>query len=115
MSKWLRILTVTDDRSLSMEQRAQLLTEVNGPVRLNVKLRRFPRPWQRATVDEALDAAGTAALDVLNGYLIAALMMANSSGRLRRSTSTRPRITPSIQSRRPGQSPVFSAVRRRAR
>lgn len=74
MSAWLCILTVSGDRSLSLEQRAELLTEVNGPVRLNVKLRRFIWPWQRAAVDEALDATGTAALDALNGYLIAAML-----------------------------------------
>lgn len=47
-AQWMRMLTITADRSLSMSEQARLISEVNGPVRLDVTLRPYRWPWQRA-------------------------------------------------------------------
>ena len=71
-ARWMRLLTITADRSLSMSEQARLISEVNGPVKLDVTLRPYRWPWQRAVASEVLDAAGTAALTSLNWRIIAA-------------------------------------------
>jgi hypothetical protein len=72
VGQWIRMLTITADRSLSMPEQAQLISDVNGPVALNIKLRPYRWPWQRTVANEVLDAAGTAALTLLNWHLNAA-------------------------------------------
>lgn len=76
-ARWMRMLTVMGDGSLSMPEQAQLISEVNGPVRLNVKLRPYRWPWQRAIANEVLDAAGTATLTTMNWHFIAANLATN--------------------------------------
>ena len=62
------MLTVTGDKSLSMSEQARLISEVNGLVRLNVKLRPYRWPWQCAIANEVLNAAGIATLTAMNWY-----------------------------------------------
>jgi hypothetical protein len=71
-ASWMRMLTVTGDRSMTMPEQARLITEVNGPVQLSVRLRHYRWPWQRAVARQVLDTAGTAALTTLNWHLNAA-------------------------------------------
>jgi hypothetical protein len=71
-ASWMRMLTVTGDRSMTMPEQAGMITEVNGPVQLSVRLRPYRWPWQRAVARQVLDAAGTAALTTLNWHLNAA-------------------------------------------
>lgn len=66
------MLTIMGDSSLSPPEQARLISEVNGPVQLNVRLRSYRWPWQRAIADEVLEAAGPAALTAMNWYLNAA-------------------------------------------
>ncbi|MEV6983208.1 hypothetical protein AB0M95_18375 [Sphaerisporangium sp. NPDC051017] len=72
--RWLRILTITGDRSLSMEERPRLISKVNGPIDLNPRLRPYRFAWQRAVAAEALDASTIAARTTLNQYLQASLL-----------------------------------------
>lgn len=68
-AQWMRIMTITADKSLSMSEQAQLIAEVNGPVQLNVKLRPYRWPWQRSLAKEVMDASGVAALTAINWQL----------------------------------------------
>ena len=69
---WMRMLTVMGDRSIPLSEQARLIAEVNGPVQLSVRVRPYRWPWQRAIARQVLDAAGPAALTMLNWHLNAA-------------------------------------------
>lgn len=71
-ARWIRMLTIMGDGSLSVSEQSRLITKVNGPVQLNLTHRYYRWPWQRTIAKEVGDAAGTASLTVLNRYLQAA-------------------------------------------
>ncbi|MFE0152820.1 hypothetical protein ACFWY5_37145 [Nonomuraea sp. NPDC059007] len=71
-AQWMRMLTIMGDKSLSIDEQAQLIHEVNGSVQLNVKLRPYRWPWQRSIASEVMDACGTATLTAMNKHFITA-------------------------------------------
>jgi hypothetical protein len=71
-AQWMRMLTIMGDKSLSISEQSQLIREVNGPVRLNVRLRSYRWPWQRSVADEVMDACATATLTAMNKHFITA-------------------------------------------
>ncbi|GII92243.1 hypothetical protein [Sinosporangium siamense] len=71
-AQWIRLLTVTGDKSLSRQEQIDLIHEVNGPIVLDVPIGRYRSAWDQAIADEVLDAAGTAALAMLNWRVNAA-------------------------------------------
>ncbi|MGW0809252.1 hypothetical protein [Nonomuraea sp. NPDC002799] len=71
------MLTVMGDNSLSMPEQARLISEVNGPIRLDVKLRPYRWRWQWVIAKEALDAASTATRTTMNWHFVAASLATN--------------------------------------
>lgn len=71
-AKWMRMLTIMADQSLPISEQARLISDVNGPVQLDVTLPPYRWPWQRAVAGEVLNAAGTAAGTTLNWHIHAA-------------------------------------------
>ncbi|GGK98379.1 hypothetical protein Sme01_62110 [Sphaerisporangium melleum] len=86
-AQWIRILTVTGDRSLSMHEQSHLISEVNGPIQLKIRLRPYRRRWQRAVAGEVLDATEVSTRTTLNRYLLAStLTTGHLIGRLHEAT-----------------------------
>lgn len=87
VAPWLRILTVSGDRSMTMEEKARLITEVNGPVTLKTTIPPYRWRWQRMVAAETLEAARPAMLTLINRtYITAMVTTEHLIGRLQEAT-----------------------------
>ncbi|MEV4080260.1 hypothetical protein AB0J43_08225 [Nonomuraea fuscirosea] len=73
VAHWMRHLTIVFDASLSEQEQADLIDEINGPVHFVVDLPSYRWPWQRAVAREVMDAACHGAVNELNERLNPAL------------------------------------------
>lgn len=69
----MRHLTIVFDASLSEQEQADLIDEINGPVHFTIELPPYRWPWQRAVAREVMDATCRGAMNELNERLNPAL------------------------------------------
>ncbi|GAA2417542.1 hypothetical protein GCM10010404_90130 [Nonomuraea africana] len=69
VARWIRQLTIVFDTSLTAQEQARMIGEVNGPVKFTIQLPSYRWPWQRAVARQVMDATGKASMAALNEHL----------------------------------------------
>ncbi|WP_431920783.1 hypothetical protein [Nonomuraea jabiensis] len=69
VARWIRQLTIVLDTSLTDQEQARLIGEVNGPVEFTIQLPPYRWAWQQAVARDVMEAAAEAGMAALNEHL----------------------------------------------